>query len=155
MSDGLIYADTLSGEEKYFYANQRTTLGINHYRNYLNLSLPLAVANRDVNLLSGTDVANAVKQWLSENPTTVVYQLATPTVETIGYDNYDNVELRLTCYEGATLTYDSNVAVSSTVKYSVSAPLVEGVAAVSEITDMQDMMIVDMACQLAILEMTM
>ena len=41
------------------------------------------------------------------------------------------------------------------MEYTVSVPVLEEVATVTSITDEQDMMIIDMATQLAILEMTM
>ena len=69
--------------------------------------------------------------------------------------DFNNIKLFIETYENSTLSYDSNIPVSSKVEYTVSVPVLEEVATVTSITDEQDMMIVDMATQLAILEMTM
>ena len=46
---------------------------------------------------------NGFKQWLSKNPTTIVYKLAEPTYEEVPTSQ------RLTCYENATLFIDTNI----------------------------------------------
>ena len=54
---------------------------------------------------------NGFRQWLQNNPTTVVYQLATPVYEEV---EYSNNRLTLNTYNNSTLFYNSNIPVSNT-----------------------------------------
>ena len=99
--------------------------------------------------LQTQDVAG-FKQWLQQNPTTVVYQLAEPVYEEI---EYNDVKLFIESFKNSTLSYNSNVPVTSTVHYSYSVPIVDTVAKTASITDEQDSMIIDLATQCAVMEM--
>lgn len=59
--------------------------------------------------LTTQDVAG-FRQWLQNNPTTVVYQLATPTYEEV---ECDLSKLALEGYENGTLFYDTNIPVTT------------------------------------------
>ena len=101
------------------------------------------------NKLQTQDVAG-FKQWLQQNPTTVVYQLAEPTYEEI---EYDDAKLFIESFKNSTLFYNSNVPVTSKLYYSYSVPLVDTVAQTADVTDQQDSMIIDLATQCAVMEM--
>ena len=58
-----------------------------------------------------TITLNEFKQWLQQNPTTVVYQLATPVYEEV---EYSNNRLTLNTYNNSTLFYNSNIPISNT-----------------------------------------
>ena len=90
------------------------------------------------------------KQWLSENPTTVVYQLAEPVYEEV---EYNDTKLFIESFKNSTLFYNSNVPVTSKLYYSYSVPIVDTVAKTASITDEQDSMIIDLATQCAVMEM--
>lgn len=93
-----------------------------------------------------------LRLYLQSNPATIIYELATPTVEVI-----DGVGGRLAVeiYENGHLSFNTNIPVSSELEYTVSVPVLENVAEVASITDEQDMLIVDMATQLAIMNLTL
>ena len=101
------------------------------------------------NKLQTQDIAG-FKQWLSENPTTVVYQLAEPTYEEV---EYNDTKLFIESFKNSTLFYSSNVPVTSKLYYSYSVPIVDTVAKTASISDEQDSMIIDLATQVAVLEM--
>ena len=61
--------------------------------------------------------------------------------------------LPLNSFKNSTLSYNSNVPVTSTIHYSYSVPIVDTVAQTANVTDQQDSMIIDLATQCAILEM--
>ena len=98
-----------------------------------------------------TDKNNeTMKQYLQENPTTVVYQLATPTYEEV---EYFDLKLFVEIFKDTTIIYNSNIPVTSTINYTYSTPLTDAVNTVSDISDQQDSMIIDMATQVATMEM--
>ena len=106
--------------------------------------------------LNTADVAG-FKQYLQQNPTTVVYQLAEPTYEEV---EYNDVKLFIESFKNSTLSYNSNVPVTSKLYYSYSVPLVDKVsqtadtvAQTANISDEQDVMIIDLATQVAVMEM--
>ena len=90
------------------------------------------------------------KQWLQQNPVTVVYELKEPVYEEV---EYNDVKLFIESFKNSTLSYNSNVPVTSTVHYSYSVPIVDTVAQTASISDQQDSMIIDMATQVAVMEM--
>ena len=79
-----------------------------------------------------------------------VYPLAEPVYEEV---QYNGVKLSIEIFNNSTLSYNSNVAVTSTVRYSYSVPLVNTVAQTANVTDQQDSMIIDLATQVAVMEM--
>ena len=81
-----------------------------------------------------------------------VYQLASPTYEEV---EYVDDKLMLESFKNSTLFYNSNVPVTSKLYYSYSVPLVDTVAQTANISDEQDAMIIDLATQVAVLEMLM
>ena len=58
-----------------------------------------------------TDNIAGFRQYLQNNPTTVVYQLATPVYEEV---EYSNNRLTLNTYNNSTLFYNSNIPISNT-----------------------------------------
>lgn len=95
---------------------------------------------------------DGLKAWLQANPLTVVYQLAEPTYEEAVYSG---IRLSQNIWEKSTLFFDTNIPSSANISYSISTPVLDQVAEVSSITDDQDALIIDMATQLAVLNMTM
>jgi hypothetical protein len=76
----------------------------------------------DESKLSTTDV-NGFKQWLSENPTTVVYELASPY-----YEEISSIEdMRFNIATNSTVEYQSNVPMANTqfLPYRNELPLLE------------------------------
>jgi hypothetical protein len=90
------------------------------------------------------------RQWLQANPVTVVYELATPTYEEV---EYFDLKLFVEIFKDTTIIYNSNIPVTSTINYTYSTPLTDAVNTVSDISDQQDSMIIDMATQVATMEM--
>lgn len=105
---------------------------------------------RILNNKLATQDTNGFKQWLQQNPTTVVYQLATPTYEEV---EYFDLKLFVEIFKDTTINYNSNIPVTSTINYTYSTPLTDAVNTVSDISDQQDSMIIDMATQVASMEM--
>ena len=99
--------------------------------------------------LSTPDV-KGFKQWLQQNPTTVVYQLAEPTYEEV---EYNDTKLFIESFKNSSLSYNSNVPVTSKLYYSYSVPIVDTVAQTADISNQQDSMIIDLATQVAVMEM--
>ena len=93
---------------------------------------------------------NQWREYLQQNPTTVVYQLATPTYEEV---EYFDLKLFVEIFKDTTINYNSNIPVTSTINYTYSTPLTDAVNTVSDISDQQDSMIIDMATQVATMEM--
>ena len=79
-----------------------------------------------------------------------VYPLASPTYEEV---EYNDTKLFIESFKNSTLSYNSNVPVTSTVHYSYSVPIVDTVAQTANVTDQQDSMIIDLATQVAVMEM--
>ena len=102
----------------------------------------------DVN--DSTNNENIIRQWLQQNPITVVYQLAEPTYEEV---QYNDTKLFIESFKNSTLFYNSNVPVTSKLYYSYSVPIVDTVAQTANISDEQDVMIIDLATQVAVMEM--
>ena len=97
--------------------------------------------------LSTLDI-DGFKQWLANNPMTVVYELASPTYEEIAEG-----EMQLRIFDDSEIQTYSNIQVSKTnITYPTTIP---SVYEISSISDEQDMMLVDMATQMAIMQLTM
>ena len=90
------------------------------------------------------------KQWLQINPVTLIYPLATPTYEEV---EYFDLKLFVEIFKDTTINYNSNIPVTSTINYTYSTPLTDAVNTVSDISDQQDSMIIDMATQVATMQM--
>ncbi len=79
-----------------------------------------------------------------------VYPLASPTYEEV---EYVDDKLMLETFKNSTLSYNSNAPVTSKLYYTYSVPLVDAVTQTADISDQQDAMIIDMATQVAVMEM--
>ena len=79
-----------------------------------------------------------------------VYPLAAPTYEEV---EYNDTKLFIESFKNSTLSYNSNVPVTSKLYYSYSVPIVDTVAQTASISDQQDVMIIDLATQVAVMEM--
>ena len=99
--------------------------------------------------LQSADIAG-FKQWLQANPITVVHELAEPVYEEV---EYNDVKLFIESFKNSTLFYNSNVPVTSKLYYSYSVPIVDTVTQTASISDEQDQLIIDLATQVAVLEM--
>lgn len=123
-----------------------------HNRNYANsisTVIDQSVPNGVIRIITDKD-PETLKQWLQANPTTVVYQLATPTYEEV---EYFDMKLFVEIFKNTTIIYNSNIPVTSTINYTYATPLTDAVNTVSDISDEQDSMIIDMATQVATMEM--
>lgn len=123
-----------------------------HNRNYANsisTVVDQSVPNGVIRIITDKD-PETLKQWLQANPTTVVYQLATPTYEEV---EYFDMKLFVEIFKNTTIIYNSNIPVTSTINYTYATPLTDAVNTVSDISDEQDSMIIDMATQVATMEM--
>lgn len=81
-----------------------------------------------------------------------VYQLVEPTYEEV---EYNDVKLFIESFKNSTLFYNSNVPVTSKLYYSYSVPLVDTVAQTASISDEQDLLLVNMATEIAIMQLTL
>lgn len=79
-----------------------------------------------------------------------VYPLATPTYEEV---EYFDLKLFVEIFKDTTIIYNSNIPVTSTINYTYATPLTDAVNTVSDISDQQDSMIIDMATQVATMQM--
>ena len=79
-----------------------------------------------------------------------VYQLTEPTYEEV---EYNDTKLFIESFKNSTLAYNSNIPVTSKLYYSYSVPIVDTVAQTANVTDQQDSMIIDLATQVAVMEM--
>ncbi len=66
---------------------------------------------------------------------------------------YNDTKLFIESFKNSTLFYNSNVPVTSKLYYSYSVPIVDTVAQTADVTDQQDSMIIDLATQVAVMEM--
>ena len=80
----------------------------------------------------------------------VIYKLQTPVYEEV---EYNDTKLFIESFKNSTLSYNSNVPVTSKLYYSYSVPIVDTVAQTASISDEQDVMIIDLATQVAVMEM--
>ena len=86
---------------------------IMQYYNNMHFTLPKAI-------LQTQDIAG-FRQWLQNNPTTVVYQLATPVYEEV---ECDLSKLMLENYENSSLILNSNIPPTVDVRYKGEVPIV-------------------------------
>ena len=91
-----------------------------------------------------------MKNWLDIEKPTVVIPLAEPIYEEV---EYNDTKLFIESFKNSTLFYNSNVPVTSKLYYSYSVPIVDTVAQTANISDEQDQLIIDLATQVAVLEM--
>lgn len=103
----------------------------------------------DKTLLPSDDIEGA-RQYINNEDIELVYQLASPTYEEV---EYNDVKLFIESFKNSTLSYNSNVPVTSKLYYSYSVPIVDTVAQTASISDQQDQLIIDMATQVAVMEM--
>lgn len=76
------------------------------------------------------------KQYLQQNPITVIYQLATPTYEQV---EYFDLKLFVEIFKDTTIIYNSNIPVTSTINYTFSVPIMEQVNTLSkDVTAVQE-----------------
>ena len=88
----------------------------------VNGTIPRLYIYFDESKLSTTDI-NGFKQWLSENPTTVVYELASPY-----YEEISSIEdMRFNIATNSTIKYQSSVPMANTqfLPYRNELPLLE------------------------------
>ena len=99
---------------------------------------------------------NELKQWLSENPTTVVYELAEPWYEEIEPIQED---LILTVFNDSDLTLNTVIPPITTVTYSTNISSVTCMATEleqnQEVQNEQDAMIIDNAVAIATMQLTL
>ena len=88
-------------------------------------------------------------QHLSQNPVTVVYQLASPVIEEV---ETDYTRLMLESYENATVYFNSHIFPTSTIRYQAN---VISTSEIMSVSDQQDAMIIDNATQIAMITLTM
>ena len=81
-----------------------------------------------------------------------VYPLAEPTYEEV---EYNDTKLFIESFKNSTLFYNSNIPVTSKVHYSYSVPIVDTVAQTASISDEQDLLLVNMATEIAIMQLTL
>ena len=93
---------------------------------------------------------DAFKEWAMKNNLILCYQLAEPVYEEIPYND---TKLFIESFKNSTLFYNSNVPVTSKLYYSYSVPIIDTVAQTANVTDQQDQLIIDLATQVAVLEM--
>ena len=109
-----------------------------HKRNYANTISTVvdqSVPNGVIRIITDKD-PETLKQWLQANPTTVVYQLATPTYEEV---EYFDLKLFVEIFKDTTINYNSNIPVTSTINYTFSVPIVEQVNTLSkDVTAVQE-----------------
>ena len=98
-----------------------------------------------------TNDIEGVKKYLSSNPIEVLYvPQSQPIYEEV---EYFDMKLFVEIFKDTTIIYSSNIPVTSTINYTYSTPLTDAVNTVSDISDQQDSMIIDMAAQVATMEM--
>ena len=97
---------------------------------------------------SGTTV-DEFKQWLQQNPTTIVYQLASPIIEEV---ETDYTRLMLESYENATVYFNSHIFPTSTIRYQAN---VISTSEIMSVNNEQDAMLIDNATQIAMITLTM
>ena len=103
----------------------------------------------DKTLLPSDDIDGA-RQYIDNEDIELVYQLAEPTYEEV---EYNDTKLIIESFKNSTISYNSNVPVTSKLYYSYSVPLVDKVSQTANVTDQQDQLIIDLATQCAVMEM--
>ena len=116
---------------------------------YANLDDGTALCIKINNFKLQTQDVAGFKQWLLENPVTVVYQLASPIIEEV---EFANSKIMAECYKDSTVLFNSLILPTSTIRYTAN---VISTAQILSINDEQDQMIVDNATQIAIIQLTL
>ena len=114
------------------------------------VTLRLSISNSGVNI-------NSIKQYLSQNPLTIVYQLAEPVFVPL-IDNCPNWIIG--SWDNCSIHFDSIIPLLSTrYRYTGNVPSVvtmsDDIDTVSSISDEQDALLIDMATELAVIKLTM
>ena len=114
-----------------------------------NDNIDIRIAKTKLLKYNGSYDTDKLKQWLSENPVTVVYELASPVIEEV---QTDYTRLMLECYENATVYFNSHIPPTSTIRYTAN---VISTTEIMSVNDEQDSMIIDNATQIAMITLTM
>ena len=93
---------------------------IRNYANSISTVVDPSVPNGVIRIITDKD-PETLKQWLQANPTTVIYQLATPTYEEV---ECDLSKLMLENYENSSLILNSNIPPTVDVRYKGELPIV-------------------------------
>ena len=94
-----------------------------------DLNIIIAGSNKNVILspkqgILHNNTTQEMKEWLSVNPTKILYQLETPIYEEIPFELQ---KIILEGYENGTLFFDTNIPPTSTVTYAGETPIVKSV----------------------------
>ena len=93
---------------------------IRNYANSISTVVDPSVPNGVIRIITDKD-PETLKQWLQANPTTVIYQLATPTYEEV---ECNLSKLMLENYENSSLILNSNIPPTVDVRYKGELPIV-------------------------------
>ena len=93
---------------------------IRNYANSISTVVDPSVPNGVIRIITDKD-PETLKQWLQANPTTVIYQLATPTYEEV---ECNLSKLMLENYENSSLILNSNIPPTIGVRYKGELPIV-------------------------------
>ena len=111
---GLVICDKCSFKTNY------TLTSYNYEGAFTSIGGSVLFLDISLNKLETKDL-NGFKKWLSENPTTVVYQLATSVYEEV---ECDLSKLMLENYENSSLILNSNIPPTVDVRYKGELPIV-------------------------------
>ena len=100
------------------YSQVPITKGESVWGEDLSFNCYFSIHKRKGNLATPEDA----RQWLSENPQTVTYELAEPTYEEIPFELQ---KIILEGYENGTLFFDTNIPPTATVTYAGETPIVK------------------------------
>jgi hypothetical protein len=154
LSDGLrsthqIVCDRLP----YIYAGySRNTKSVSSYGDANNgLAVYVSIPKNELKSANNSGII----EWLYQNPTTIIYQLETPTYELISEG-----DMRIKVFNNSSIATYSNIPVTKiNLTYPTTIPSVydidDNVSTLSMVSDEQDMMLVDMATQMAVMQLTM
>ena len=106
--------------DKYAFKTNYTMSSYNYEGTFTSVGGNVLFLDTLLNKLETKDL-NGFKQWLQNNPTTVVYQLATPVYEEV---ECDLSKLMLENYENSSLILNSNIPPTVDVRYKGEAPIV-------------------------------
>ena len=97
-----------------------------------------------IGLPRNIDTIDRSKQWLAENPSTIIYELAEPTYEEVPFELQ---KIILEGYENGTLFFDTNIPPTVSVTYSANKPVVAKLNQVDNTTNVntEDIAITQMA----------
>ena len=101
-----------------FVSGNPSSAWTHRYNNIAILNTNNCLIYCDIKTLDG------FKQWIQQNPTNVVYQLAEPYYEEIPFELQ---KIILEGYENGTLFFDTNIPPTSTVTYAGETPIVSAI----------------------------